>query len=338
MYKPTSYVLFLGLWLCGCSATEMNKNSGPGGLPKIVSVEKIWDKAPHNAFTDLIRFQGKWYCTFRESDAHVYGKDGQIRVIASADGEKWESVALLAEEGVDLRDPKLSIMPDGRLMLLFGGSVYEGRTRVTTRSRVAFSKDGKRWSETHQVLAEKDWLWRVTWHGDRCYGTTCSVDPGKGKDLIVKLWTSKNGLDYELVTRLDIHDRPNETTLRFLPNGDMLALVRREAGNKHCLIGISSKPFKEWKWHESRHRIGGPNFIRLPDGSLWAAGRSYPDGYKTVLARFGAKTYEPVLTLPSGGDCSYPGMVWHDGLLWMSYYSSHEGKANIYLAKIRVNR
>ena len=45
--------------------------------------------------------------------------------------------------------------------------------------------------------------------------------------------------------------------------------------------------------------------------------------------------YEPVLTFPSGGDTSYPGLVWHDGLLWMSYYSSHEGKTSIYLAKIK---
>jgi hypothetical protein len=46
--------------------------------------------------------------------------------------------------------------------------------------------------------------------------------------------------------------------------------------------------------------------------------------------------YEPVLTFPSGGDTSYPGLVWHDGLLWMSYYSSHEGKTSIYLAKIKL--
>ena len=44
-----------------------------------------------------------------------------------------------------------------------------------------------------------------------------------------------------------------------------------------------------------------------------------------------------VLTLPSGGDNSYPGMVWHDTLLWTSYYSSHEEKTSIYLAKIRFN-
>ena len=40
--------------------TEMTK------APRIVSVEKIWDRAPHSAFTDLIRFGGRWWCTFRD--------------------------------------------------------------------------------------------------------------------------------------------------------------------------------------------------------------------------------------------------------------------------------
>ena len=42
------------------------------------------------------------------------------------------------------------------------------------------------------------------------------------------------------------------------------------------------------------------------------------------------------LELPSGGDTSYPGLVWYDGILWVSYYSSHEGKTSIYLAKLTV--
>jgi hypothetical protein len=29
-------------------------------------------------------------------------------------------------------------------------------------------------------------------------------------------------------------------------------------------------------------------------------------------------------------------MVWHEDLLWISYYSSHEGKTSIYLAKVKV--
>ena len=58
----------------------------------IVEVKKIWDAGQHNAFTDLTRFHDRWWCTFREAEDHV-GGDGQIRVLTSADGEKWESAA-----------------------------------------------------------------------------------------------------------------------------------------------------------------------------------------------------------------------------------------------------
>lgn len=37
----------------------------------VFRVAKIWDHANHNAFTDLIRHEGKFYCTFREADSHL---------------------------------------------------------------------------------------------------------------------------------------------------------------------------------------------------------------------------------------------------------------------------
>jgi len=40
------------------------------------------------------------------------------------------------------------------------------------------------------------------------------------------------------------------------------------------------------------------------------------------------------MTLPSGGDTSYPGMTWRDNKLWVSYYSSHEGKPSIYVSQV----
>jgi hypothetical protein len=52
---------------------------------KLVKVQKIWDQAPHNAFTDLVRFQDRWFCVFREGQGHV-SPDGALRVITSADG------------------------------------------------------------------------------------------------------------------------------------------------------------------------------------------------------------------------------------------------------------
>ncbi|MDA2927530.1 exo-alpha-sialidase [Acidobacteria bacterium AH-259-G07] len=317
--------------LANGSLPALSETSRP--KPEIVSVRKIWDQAPHNAFTDLIRFRQQWYSTFREADVHGAGEDGKVQVLVSADGEEWKSVALLAEDGIDLRDPKLSITPDGRLMLLAGGSVYERGTYRTRQPRVAFSSDGGKWSATQRILGDGHWLWRVTWHEGRAYGVSKlgeGNNPRRGF-----LYRSTDGLHYELITELHVPG-VSETTLRFLEGGEMMALVRHEEGNKHGWIGTSQPPYTRWTWHETEYRLGGPNFIQIPDGTLWASSRRYhPDGNSTVLAEMGRELYKPVLTLPSGGDTSYPGLVWHDELLWMSYYSSHEAKTSIYLAKIR---
>jgi hypothetical protein len=325
MRRSLSSIFILSIFLSFSAALSAEE-------PILLSVQKIWDAGPHNAFTDLIRFQEAWYCCFRESTEHV-GGDGKLRVLRSDDGEKWQSVALLTEVGIDLRDPKLSRTPDGRLMMSAGGSVYEGKTLVGRQPRVAFSVDGKTWSPTQRILSEGDWLWRVSWHANKAYGVTYrTTDPGWEIELV----TSVDGIHYTSITLLDVSDKPNETTLRFLKDGTMVALARREGGTKKAHIGTSSAPYTDWRWHESEHQVGGPNFVVLPNGQWVAGGRDYNTPRQTKIAWMTANSYEPFLTLPSGGDNSYPGFVWYEGVLWMSYYSSHEGKSSIYLARVAL--
>ena len=297
-------------------------------MPQLESVEKIWGHAPHNAFTDLIRFRERWWCVFREGEGHDR-PGGIVRVLTSETGVVWESAARVVEGGVDLRDPKLSVMPDGRLMLLMGGCVYDDDGEYLTRApRVSFSEDGFMWSASRKVLAEDHWLWRATWHGDRAYSLS---KLGEGKEPRRGfLYSSADGIEWDWITEFKLPG-VSETTLRFLPDGEMVALVRPG------YIGTSRPPYREWSFCETADRIGGPNFIRLPDGSLWGSGRLFTaDGPRTVLARMTTSSYEPALTLPSGGDTSYAGMVWHDDLLWMSYYSSHEDGTGVYLARVRL--
>jgi hypothetical protein len=69
-----------------------------------------------------------------------------------------------------------------------------------------------------------------------------------------------------------------------------------------------------------------------------AVGRMTTTGKpQTVLCRLDVEQGKltPLVTLPSGGDTSYAGLVWHENELWISYYSSHEGKTSIYLARVR---
>ena len=295
-------------------------------MPQIISVEKIWSHAPHNAFTDLIRFRERWWCVFREAQAHD-APGGIVRVLTSDSGAAWEPAATVEERGIDLRDPKLSVTPDGRLMLLMGGCIYDDEGEYLTRApRVSFSEDGATWSVPQKVLSEDHWLWRATWYGDRAYSLS-KLGEGKGPRRGF-LYTSTDGVDWDWITEFKLPG-VSETTLGFQPDGEMVALIRPG------YIGASRPPYREWSFCEMPERIGGPNFIRLPDGSLWGSGRLFTaEGARTVLARMTTSSYETALTLPSGGDTSYVGMVWHDDILWMSYYSSHEGGTNVYLAKV----
>jgi hypothetical protein len=262
--------------------------------------------------------------------------------LRSADGGTWESAALVRESGVDLRDPKISVRPDNRLMLLMGGSTYAGvegpqdRSFVRARTRVSFSADGRAWTAPVPVSVEGEWLWRVTWHKGTGYGFGYTfLVPAE--DASLTLWRTTDGANYERVATPPVPPGcwPDETTLRFLADDTMVALVRGEQSDHHAFVGASRPPYTAWRWADTGHAAQGPDFLVLPNGAMFYAGRDYPAGARTVCGLLTATNAAPLLTLPSGGDTSYPGLAWHDGQLWMSYYASHEGKASIYFARIR---
>lgn len=325
--------LFISLHLQGIAQT-----------PEI-QIQKIWDAAPHNAFTDLVQFKGKFYCTFREGTGHVpgeNGKDGEIRVIASADGKSWESVAHLTLENYDLRDPKLSITPKGELMLLMGATDYDGNIMRARLPHVSFSKNGTDFSAPTPVKIDPkisnkmDWLWRVTWHKKTGYGVVYQAFDEKFDAFLVK---TKNGIDYQLVTPLDIDGKPNEATAQVMPDNEMVMIIRRESENQHGFIGKSKPPYKDWEWKDMDMRLGGPYFISLPNGRLLMGSRVYsPKGATTGL--FLEKTngdFYQIAEFPSGGDTSYPGIVLMNDTVYVSYYASHEGKTSIYFAPVPLS-
>lgn len=323
-------------------------SAGVGAAPRaeVEEVRRIWDEAPHNAFPDLLRWRDHWWCALREGDAHVGGADGAVRVLRSADGAAWEPVARITETDTDLREPRLSALPDGRLMIVAGGSVYLGTKQLRgRRPRVVFSADGRTWTAPRPVLGEGEWLWRVTWHEGVAYGAAFAESAaGPGGERTLVLYRSRDGLAWDRVTPLAVPGRPSETTLRFDAAGRMFAVVRREGGDRMGWFGSAAPPYHEWHWQSGNRRFGGPNLIARPDGGWILGTRDYsPEragvrpGESMLLALLDPSgRSSPLVTLPSGGDCSYPAMAWHAGRLWVAYYSSHEGKAAIYLARVRV--
>ncbi|MBN2136786.1 MAG: hypothetical protein JW720_03165 [Sedimentisphaerales bacterium] len=330
--------IFVGviLWAAGGLA------AGTPVEVEVVSTANIWDKAPHNAFTDLVRWNGEFYCAFREGRRHV-STDGKIRVLQSADAEDWASAAVIALGGYDLRDAHLSVTPSGKLMLVGGAAPRKKDNEgAPTGTFVSFSSDGRDWSAPEIAVEPGRWMWQVSWHKGKAYGVSYAAGL---RMPWLELLASDDGAKYETHTaELFGEGYPTEVTLRFDDDGTCYALMRRDRnGNSpsSAMFGVSRGDYRQWQWRDlgaEFNGFGGPNFVKIPGGHWIGSGRMHQGGAHTALTYIDAAngTMTKLAKLPSGGDTSYPGMVWHDGILYVSYHSTHEGKTGIYLAKVKV--
>ncbi|QDT41401.1 hypothetical protein Pan241w_14610 [Gimesia alba] len=270
---------------------------------KLESVQKIWDKDPHNAFTGLTRFKDQWFCVFRTGKKHV-SADGALQVLSSKDGKTWKPVARITSETADLRDAKIAVTPQGQLMLS-GAAALHQPAAMRHQSMTWFSDDGTHWSKGHKIGDPNMWLWGMRWNDGNVY--SIGYHTGKKGPRFTRLYKSKDGKQYETVVD-KLHDKgyTNESSLVFTKDKTCYCLLRRDGKGATGLLGTSKPPYTDWQWKDLGVKIGGPELFQLTE----------------------------LLELPSGGDTSYANMVLHDGLLNVSYYSSHEGKTSIYFAKV----
>lgn len=303
---------------------------------QLIYVERIWDQAPHNAFTDLVRYKNKWFCAFREGSSHV-SDDGKLRVISSNDGVDWSSVILLGWDDGDVRDAKLSITAQGKLMLNGAVRFLKPENNIHHQSLTWLSSDGTNWEGAFTCpCGVNTWRWSVTWQGGYGYSFAYS-----GKDEGGCLYRTMNGESWEILkdnVYPDVASYPNEASLVFTDTNNAICLLRRDRGTSTALLGRAKKPFTTWSWSDLGVQIGGPKIIRLTDGRLISAVRLYDQKVRTSLCCVDSECsrIQEALALPSGGDTSYAGMVEFHGNVWISYYSSHEGKTSIYLAVVKL--
>jgi hypothetical protein len=78
--------------------------------------------------------------------------------------------------------------------------------------------------------------------------------------------------------------------------------------------------------------------LELADGRVIVAGSTPGSDARIALWWLDpeAGTLKEFLQLPSGGESGRPGLAFHDGMLWVAYHSSHEGRAMIYLAHVKL--
>ena len=308
-----------------------------------MQIRKIWDGAPHSAFTDLLYFKGAFYCSFREGSGHIPGTDGTVRILRSTDGRNWSSIADIKKAGIDLRDPKLSVTPKGKIMVIMGGSIYRDGKIEGRKPQVSFSDSkGANFSSPEEVKIDPaivswgDWLWRVTWFKGTGYTIDYQIGPQERKGpTAMYLLKTKDGKKFEKVSKIDLDGFPNEATVRFASDGKMHVMIRREIDDQMGVWAVSEAPYTNWKYSKMNVRLGGPNFIFTSNGKIIGGTRLYtPNVYTALVTGTPEGNFKELVSFPSSGDSSYPGLVIHGDKLWVSYYSSHEGKASIYIAEI----
>ena len=237
-------------------------------------------------------------------------------------------------DGGDVRDPKLSITAEGALMLNSAVYFTDAVDGVARQSITWLTTDGEDWGSVYACPSGADtWRWSTSWSGGMGYSVGYT-----GKDEAGTLYRTVDGKQWEpLVEDFFPEGEGNETALVFGPDGVFYCLLRDGPGGE-AHLGVAEPPYREWTWTALGKQIGGPEMIRLADGRLLAAVRLHEDGPRTAVCWVDpdAGTLTEILDVPSGGDTSYAGFVEYADGVWMSYYSSHEEKSAIYLAKLRL--
>ncbi|NGM63580.1 LamG domain-containing protein [Sphingobacterium sp. SGG-5] len=343
-------------------AKTSNKGTGPaGGYTKgAIKTLRFWNKALSagemgaDMNAAVTASTPNLIAAYDFSQKEQVGSDIVVPDIKNSHPGKLRNFTLddSGPQSTDLRDPKLTITPDNRIMILMDGEFYNGNTIVSRRPYVSYSDaNGANFSE----VAESDvhyptdnglsndnfWIWSPAWNDGVCYG----VDYIGSKLALFK--STDAGQSFRTHKLLDrtLLGNPSETALAFDSNDKMYAFIRRNGpGNtletSKAYLASSAAPYTSWIYSELDYRLEGQNVLMLDDQTFCIGTRRFDeDNQNPQMAVFitdlaGNKQKE--IILQSSGDCSYPGMVIHDGYLWVVYYSSHEGVSSIYSSKIPV--
>jgi len=350
--KSSVWIVAVMLTAVGSLAAD---TAACGRLPqvRVASVRRVFHNGEHNAFTDLARFKGKFYLTFRSCpDGHMVHPTASIIILASGDAHEWRQVHRFRVEQRDTRDPHFLIFRDK--LFVYTGTWYSGATALAREDYdlnkhlgyAAWSEDGTTWHSP--IMLEGTfghYIWRAAAFGEKAYlcgrrKAGFAIAPrGEGKQVQSLMLESDDGLIWRKRAVFQ-ETAGDETAFLFEPDGSVLAVGRRGSGRAQLLR--SSPPYTQWNRKDLDRYIGGPLLTKWGDRYLVGGRRTTKEsGPKTSLCWLVGDQLHEFAEFPSGGDNSYPGFVeLAPGRALVSYYSSHERDASgkqitaIYLAEL----
>ncbi len=328
--------------------------------PKVTvsHIRRIFHNGEHNAFTDLVRFKGQLYLTFRSCpDGHMVFNTASTIILRSADeGATWQQVHRFSVKDRDTRDPHFLVFNDQ--LFVYTGTWWTGpglldRKDYDMNKMLGFavsSTDGTKWSEPTMLEGTfGHYIWRAATHGGKAF--LCGrrkpgfdiAAKGEGEKVQSLMLESDDGLIWK--KRAYFAETAGDETAFLFENDGRLLAIGRHGGGKEAFLIRSKPPFTEWDRKSLDRAIGGP-LVSKWGAHILVAGRhtTMEKGAKTSLCWLIGETLHEFAELPSGGDNSYPGFVELSptkGLI--SWYSSHEKDAAgktitaIYMADLNLS-
>lgn len=301
-----------------------------------VNYYKVWDRAAHNAFTDLAIYQNSFYLVFREASGHA-SNDGSILIMKSSDGRNFRPIARIADPEFDLRDPKLQNLGDSILYLQYA---MVNREKKIVRNGIQLSQSGASW-QPRKVFTQDDawWLWGLT----EMDGTLVSLGYNAHNDDYNTIYTTKKPGEFVPVAKLKTGSLTSTEASLASNNDTVFCAIRATHGHIPSYVGYAlKKNLADWKCvgQNTELILGGPKLFFLPNGKLYLVTRSSRAGQlQTCLYNVDRKTFKLsyILTLPSKGDNSYGGVAVTKTDLFVSYYSTDNSKTAIFVAKIPLS-
>lgn len=331
---------FFSLFLLVIFAQSCTKD-----LIKAVSGTKIteWNEAQHNAFTDLIKFEGVYYCAFREASGHD-SLDGNIRIIRSLDSKKWEAFAfILSQAGEDFRDGHFYIDNNNELSI-----AIHSRLKYQVFKNYIYKLTNNQFVQSANAGIDKDyWLWNFAKNNNELYSIGYNLkqvcfSSANSQKLKIALFHNADTMCTSFANSTlnnwinSDFQCPSEASLVFTGDSNLIAIVRDGATEGSSHIGIAKFPYEDWNWQKFPYFVRGPKLALLPDGKLFLSAGSMVNYDNTYYAILDPNTFnvEKIRVFPSGGDNGYPGVIIEGNTALISYYSSHQGNARIYIERI----
>jgi hypothetical protein len=303
----------------------------------------------HNSNVDLIWYQNAFYLVHAASLFHFGTADSKLLVKRSIDGVTWEQVAVLGHDQDDIRDPKLAVI--GNKLFLYVLLNRETHPLPYT-TRVSWTDDGIHWSDLASIGHEGWLLWRPKTRDEKIW----YVPAYWHKFHHNALFTTDDGLHFEMIASISKGRFINEPEIEFMPDGCLLASGRGDylKGSFHQIIGIpqtstvisvASPPYTDWQETAETQltRLDGPVMFSHHN-RIYAVGRAHPY-FDTLFPKRGAVLAKKrtaiflvapsglihITDLPSCGDTAYAGVVLRDGCVYIAYYTNNIKRDFIWL-------